>query len=58
MGAVVYLIQLIGLNDWLTLLIQIPTGVVLYVGGSVLFHMESYEYVLNAAKEYLHKKEK
>ena len=55
MGAIVYCVQFLGLNDWLTLLIQVPLGAALYIAGSKLFHIDSFEYVLGIIKGYLHK---
>lgn len=55
MGAVVFCISLLPLNDVVTLLIQIALGVLLYVGGSVLFRVESFTYILSVAKSYLKK---
>ena len=55
MGAVVYSVQFLGLSDWVTILIQVSLGAVLYIVGSKLFHLESYEYVLGIIKGYLHK---
>ena len=46
MGAAVYSIYFLGLPDWLTLLIQIPLGVLIYVFGAKLFRVESFEYAL------------
>ena len=50
MGAIVYCLQFIGLNDTLTLLIQIPLGVLIYVVGSRLFNIDSFEYLLSTIK--------
>ena len=50
MGALVYCICFIGLNDVLTLLIQIPLGAVLYIAGSKLFKIDSFEYLLSIIK--------
>ena len=47
MGVFVYCIQFIGLNDILTLLIQIPLGLIIYIAFSKLFHIDSYEYILS-----------
>ena len=58
MGAAVLSVQLLGLNDILTLLIQVPLGVIIYVGGSVIFKLESFEYILNMAKGILGKRKK
>lgn len=55
MGVIVYCVQSLGLKDWLTLLIQVPLGAVIYIAGSKLFHIDSFEYVLGVAKSYLHK---
>lgn len=43
MGACVYCVQFLHLNDWLTLLIQVPLGGVIYIGLSKLFKLESFE---------------
>ena len=53
MFAAVYAVQFVGLSDWLTLLIQIPIGVLVYFVGSKLFKLESYGYVLKTAKGFL-----
>lgn len=53
MGAVVYAVQFLGLSDWLTLLIQIPIGAAIYIAGSKLLHLDSFEYVMGIAKGYL-----
>lgn len=52
MGVCVYFVSWIGLKDWLTLLIQIPLGAGIYLGGSILFKLESFHYILNTAKSY------
>ena len=53
MGAVVYAVELLQLNAIITLAIQIPLGVIVYVLGSMLFKFESYIYVLNSLKSFL-----
>ena len=50
MGGAVYAVELLGLGSWPTLLIQVPLGVLLYVLGSKLCRLESYEYLLAAIK--------
>lgn len=52
MGVCVYCVEFLKLNDWLTLLIQIPLGIAIYLGGSVIFKMESYRYLIGTIKEY------
>ena len=58
MGAIVYCVGFLGLNDWLTLLIQVQLGAAIYVAGSKLFHIDSFEYVFGILKGYLGKREK
>ena len=50
MGIIVYCVSLIGLNASLTLIIQIPLGAIIYIAGSKLFKLESYEYLINIIK--------
>lgn len=45
MGACVYCVRLIGLSDVLTLCIQIPLGMVIYILLSKILKMESYQYL-------------
>lgn len=45
MGLGIYLIQLIGLTDIITLGIQIPLGVMIYCLGSKVLRIDSYEYI-------------
>ena len=40
MGVAVYLVGFIGLNSILTLRIQVPLGIAIYVGGSIVFKNE------------------
>ena len=47
MGAAVFAINFIGLPDIITLLIQVPLGVIIYVAGSYIFKLESFKYLLN-----------
>ncbi len=46
MGAAVYAVFLLGLPTYLTLVLQVLLGVVLYVLLSKLFHVESFDYML------------
>ena len=45
MGACVYCVHFIGLSDVLTLCIQIPLGMVIYILLSKILKMESYQYL-------------
>ena len=58
MGGIVYCVSFLGLNDILTLIIQIPLGVAIYTLGAKLFKMESFDYLLVVIKSIIGKKEK
>lgn len=45
MGCCIYPIQWLGLPDIVTLLIQVPLGAVIYVAGSIVFKLESFQYL-------------
>lgn len=45
MGLCVYPVQWLGLDDIVTLLIQVPLGMVIFVGGSVLLKLEAFTYL-------------
>lgn len=51
MGILTYLVQNIGLPDVVTLAIQVPTGIVVYVVLSYLLKLEGYEYCINVIRE-------
>ena len=51
MAVCVWPVSLLGLSDILTLLIQVPLGVAVYVAISMIFRIDSFTYVLNAAKK-------
>ena len=52
-GAAAYGVVFFGLNDWLTLLLQIMIGALIYIGGSKIFHVDSYDYVVDIARSFL-----
>lgn len=58
MGIVVYCVTIFNFNDIVTLLIQIPLGIVIYVIGSKLFHIDSFDYIIGIVKQYIPKKNK
>lgn len=58
MGAIVLGVQFIGLKAGLTLLIQIPLGIFIYISCSKLLHIDSFEYIVNIVKGLLHKTKK
>lgn len=53
MGICVYCVNLLNLNMWLTLVIQVPLGALIYVSASALFKLESFTYCLNMIKPVL-----
>jgi O-antigen/teichoic acid export membrane protein len=55
MGVIIFLIQFLRLSDVATLLIQVPLGALIYIVGSKLLHIDSYEYVKGLIKSYTKK---
>lgn len=55
MGICVYCVNLLHLNNWLTLIIQVPLGAMIYIGISALLRLESFTYVLNMIKPAIRK---
>lgn len=58
MGAAVLAVELLGLSSVVTLCIQIPLGVIIYLLGSVVFRIESFTYIISTAKSMLGRKSK
>ncbi len=58
MGAIAFLVQFIGLNNILTLLIQIIISVVVYIWGSKIFHIDSYKYLIDTVKGIFNKRKR
>lgn len=56
MGTIVYAVTFLKLSSVITLVIQIPVGVIVYWLGSKLFHIESYEYIVGMLKNFRKKK--
>lgn len=55
MAAVVWPVTLLGLNDFVTLIIQIPLGVAVYVAISAVFKIDSFGFMLGVVKKLLHR---
>ena len=51
MGIPVYMIKMLGLNYWITLMIQVTLGMVLYMGGAWMFKVESFFYCMQVGKQ-------
>ena len=58
MGAIVYCVQFLNLNSVITLFIQVSLGAFIYIIGSKLLHIDSFEYLLNLIKSFISKREK
>ncbi len=56
MGAIVYVVSFLSLSVWLTLLIQIPVGMAVYLITSKLLHIESFDYIVGMLKNFRKKK--
>lgn len=57
MGAAVYPIQLFGWSDWVTLPVQVIAGAAVYILGSVIFRLDSFNYLLGIMKKLMHRGE-
>lgn len=58
MGGVVSTIYIFKLSDVMTLAIQIPLGAIVYIGLSIIFKIEEFQYLKNMAEEMLKIKKK
>lgn len=56
MGVKVSFVNNLGFSSALTLLIQVPTGAIIYLIGSMLLHLDSFEYLLGIMKSFIHNK--
>ena len=58
MGLVVYCVLFFNLSSWLTIIIQISVGVVVYIGLAEIFKLECYCYLKNMIFGFLKKRKK
>lgn len=58
MGGIVYCISFFKLSDLLTLLIQIPLGAIIYIVGSKLLKINSFDYIWGIVKSYINIRKK
>ena len=58
MGICVYFLTYLGLPDLLTIIIQVASGIAFYIGGSILFKLEAFQYLYNWLKSFLHREKK
>lgn len=52
MGVVVWLVGRLNVSDFIGLVLQVSTGAVLYIGGSVLVKPDSFQYIWNIVGPY------
>lgn len=59
MGGIVYCIGFIPWNSLIILIVQILVGITIYIGGSFIFKLESFHFILKTIKSFFkHKKER
>lgn len=56
MGICIYPIQIIGLPDVMTLIVQVALGAVIYIGGSIVLKLDSFQYLWGVVKPLLKRK--
>jgi len=56
MGGVVYTFNYLSISEWQILFLQVCSGIIIYVGLSKLFKIESFGYLTKTIKELLHRK--
>ncbi|NMA49406.1 MAG: lipopolysaccharide biosynthesis protein [Tissierellia bacterium] len=56
MGGIVYLLNFINAAAWKILVLQIVTGIVIYIGLARLFKIESYYYLITTIKQFFKSK--
>ena len=56
MAAVVWPVTLLGINDFVTLLIQVPLGIAVYVAISAIFKIDSFSFMLGVVKKLINKR--
>lgn len=55
MAALILPVTWTGLPDLVKLLIMVPAGALVYVGGSVLFRLDSFQYIWDSVRKLLHR---
>lgn len=56
MAIIIYPISLVGLNDIFAFILQVIAGAAIYIGGSILFKMDAFQYVLDIVSKLIKKK--
>lgn len=52
MGIIVFFVQYLKINEFWILVIQVVLGAMIYIGGSYLFKLESFKYILSSLKSF------
>ncbi len=58
MGFITYLVMFLNLSSVVTLIIQIPLGILVYIAGSAIFRFDSFFYLISLIKRFCKKKKK
>lgn len=56
MGIIVYSLSFLHLSALITLILQVPVGMIVYIIGSRFFHIESFEFIISVLKSFRKKK--
>lgn len=56
MGVCVYFVALVNLPDIILLIIQIILGAVIYIAGSIICKLDSFDYLWSVVKKYIYKR--
>lgn len=56
MGGIIYLYNFLSLESWLILLLQIISGIIMYIILAKFFKLESYNYLLNTVRQLIRTK--
>lgn len=55
MGGIVFLFSFLEIPNILILIIQVVTGILVYIAGSSILHFETYEYLKSIITDFIHK---
>ena len=55
MGGAIYPIRLIGLGNIITLIVQVVLGGIIYIAGSILFKIDSFQYLWTMLKQMIYR---
>ena len=57
MGVSIFPVSLVHFPHFIILFLQVVLGAMIYIIGSKLLHLDTYEYIISIAKSYLRKKQ-